>query len=94
MITKSDDVDGSVDSDNILKYSIIYEIRDAKYIEEKKTQLLYVNTQIKEKKINSIMYLSSQMNIIIENLVHKLGLKIENHLQPYPLDWVDNDTKS
>jgi hypothetical protein len=35
----------------------------------------------------------SQVNLISESIVKKLGLKIEPHKKPYPLGWVQKDTQ-
>ena len=44
-------------------------------------------------KIDTLFDSGSQVNLISEAIVKRLGLKMEPHPKPYPLGWVQNDTQ-
>jgi hypothetical protein len=60
--------------------------------EEKEMKELFdIEIQVKKTKIDALFDFDSQANLIIENLVRKLGLEVHDHPCSYPLGWVNKD---
>jgi hypothetical protein len=57
--------------------------------EEEMTKLFHINIQVKKTKIDAMFDSDSLTNLIVVDLVIKLGLEVHNHLIPYPLGWVN-----
>lgn len=60
---------------------------------EERTQLFRIKIQAKKARVDLLFDSESQANLIVEDLVKKLGLKTYDHPHPYPLGWVHNDAK-
>jgi hypothetical protein len=56
--------------------------------ERKRNELFHINVVSKHTKIDTLFYLVSQVNLIYEALVKKMGLETKPHPKPYPLGWV------
>lgn len=63
--------------------------------EEKEfTKLFHIKIQIKKNKVDALFDFScSQVNLIGEELVSKLGLKLHDHSHPYSLGWVNKNVE-
>lgn len=48
---------------------------------------------MKHTKVETLFDLDSQVNLISESLVKKLGLETKPHLKPFPLGWVYDKAK-
>jgi hypothetical protein len=48
---------------------------------------------VKHTKVDTLFHSGSQVNIIFEAIVKKLGLKMTLHKMTYPLGWVCDDAK-
>jgi hypothetical protein len=57
------------------------------------TKLFPVMIQVKKTKVDTLFNSSSQANLTVEDLFNKLGLEVHDHPNPYPLGWVNKDTK-
>jgi hypothetical protein len=55
--------------------------------------LFHIRVVSKHTKIDTLFDLGSQVNLIYEALVKKMGLETKPHLKPYPLGWVCDKTK-
>ncbi|KAL6179143.1 hypothetical protein ACLB2K_050659 [Fragaria x ananassa] len=61
--------------------------------ENRKEQLFVVKLQVKTSLVDAIVDSRSQKNFISEALVQKLGLQMVKHPKPYPLGWIQKDTR-
>jgi hypothetical protein len=67
---------------------------DESYIDEQKRNLLFhIRVVSKHTKIDTLFDLGSQVNLISEALVKKMGLVMKQHPNPYPLGWVCDKAK-
>ena len=67
---------------------------DESYIDERKrNELFHKRVVSKHTKIDPLFDLGSQVNLISEALVKKMGLETKPHLKPYPLGWVCDKEK-
>jgi hypothetical protein len=55
------------------------------------TNLFHVNTRVKKTKIDVLFDFGSHDNLIVVDLISKLGLEVHDHPIPYPLGWVKKD---
>lgn len=56
-------------------------------------ELVHFRVISKHNKIDTLFDSGSQVNLISETIVKKLGLKTKPHEKPYPLGWVCDKTK-
>jgi hypothetical protein len=56
--------------------------------EQKRNELFHIRVLSKHTKIDTLFDPGSQVNLISEALVKKMGLETKPHLKPYPLGWV------
>jgi hypothetical protein len=61
--------------------------------QKKRSELFHVRVIVKHTKIDTLFDSGSQVNLISEAIVKKLGLKTTPHRKPYPLGWVCDDAK-
>jgi hypothetical protein len=61
--------------------------------EQKMNELFHIRVVSKHTKIDTLFDLGSQVNLIYESLVKKMGLETKPHLKPYPLGWVCDKQK-
>jgi hypothetical protein len=61
--------------------------------ERKRYELFHKRVVSKHTKIDILFDLGSQVNLIFEALVKKMGLKTKPHPKPYPLSWVCHKAK-
>jgi hypothetical protein len=61
--------------------------------EIKRNELFHIRVVSKHTKIDTLFDLGSQVNLIYEALVKKMGLEIKPHPKPYPLCWVCDKSK-
>jgi hypothetical protein len=62
-------------------------------IEKKRSELFHIRVVAKHTKVDTLFDLGSQVNLILEVIVKKLGLETILHPKPYPLCWVCDDEK-
>ena len=55
-------------------------------------KLFHIKIWIKKTKLDALFVSASHANLIVEDLVSKLGLQVHDHPSPYPLGWVNKDT--
>ena len=67
----------------------LYELSE----EDKRLQLVHIKVQAKKTKIDVLFNLRSQVNLIIEDLVKELDLETQPHTRPYPLGWMNKNTR-
>jgi len=91
MVLKCDDIEGSLDVNEKINYSTIQKVENPQDIEEKRIELFYLKIQIKKTRVDCIVDLGSQKNLILETMVSNLGLETFNHPNPYPLGWVHHN---
>ena len=91
MVIICDDIEGSLDVDERVNYSIIQKVEESQDIEEKMIQSFHLKIQIKKTKIDCIVDSGSQANLILETMVSNLGLETFNHPNSYPLGWVHHN---
>jgi hypothetical protein len=61
--------------------------------EQKKNELFHISIVSKHTNIDTLFDPSSQVNLIYEALIKKIGLEMKPHVKPYPLGWVcDKET--
>jgi hypothetical protein len=53
--------------------------------ENEMTKLFHINIQVKNTKIDALFDSGSHDNLIVADLVNKLGLEVHDHPSPYPL---------
>jgi hypothetical protein len=61
--------------------------------ERKRNELFHIRVLSKHTKIDTLFDLGSQVNLIFEALVKKMGLETKPHPKPYPLGWVCDKEK-
>ena len=61
--------------------------------QKKRSEIFHVRVIVKHTKIDTLFDSVSQVNLISEAIVKKLGLKMTPHKKPYPLGWVCEDAK-
>ena len=61
--------------------------------ERKMNELFHIRVVSKHTKIDTLFDLGSEVNLISEALVKKMGLEMKPHLKPYPLGWVCDKEK-
>jgi hypothetical protein len=61
--------------------------------ERKMNDLFHIRVVSKHTKINTLFDMGSEVNLISEALVKKMGLETKPHLKPYPLGWVCDKAK-
>jgi hypothetical protein len=61
--------------------------------ERKRNELFHIKVVSKHTKIDTLFDMDSQVNLISEALVKKMGLEMKPHLKPYPLGWVCDKAK-
>lgn len=55
--------------------------------------MFHIRVVMKHTKLETLFGPGSQVNLILESLVNKLGLETNPHLKPYPLSWVCDKSK-
>jgi hypothetical protein len=58
-------------------------------VKKEMTKLLCIKIQVKKTKVDALFDSASHDNIVVEELVSKLGLEVHDHPNPYPLGWVN-----
>jgi hypothetical protein len=61
--------------------------------ERNRNELFHIRVVSKHTKINTLFDLGSQVNLIYEALVKKMGLETKPHPKPYPIGWVCDKEK-
>jgi hypothetical protein len=61
--------------------------------ERENNELFHIRVVSKHTKIDALFDSGSQVNLISETLVKKMGLEMKPHLKPYPLGWVCDKEK-
>ena len=61
--------------------------------EKKMIGLFYVRIISQHTKIDTLFDNGSQVNLISEEIVRKLGLETKTHPMPYPLGWLQENTQ-
>ena len=61
--------------------------------EKEMTKLFHIKIQVKKTKIDALLDFGSHANLIVADLVSKLGLEVHDHPSSYPLGWVNKDAK-
>jgi hypothetical protein len=61
--------------------------------EQKRNELFHIRVVYKHTKIDMLFDLGSQVNLVSEALVKKMGLEMKPHMNPYPLGWVCDKEK-
>jgi hypothetical protein len=61
--------------------------------EQKRNVLFHIRVVSKQTNIDTLFDPGSQVNLISEALVKKMGLEMKPHLKPYPLGWVCDKEK-
>jgi len=61
--------------------------------EVKWTKFFHIRVISKYTKIGTLFESGSQINLISETIVKKLGLITKPHKKPYPLGWIHNDNQ-
>lgn len=59
-----------------------------------RNNIFHTRVEHKGKSLNLIIDNGSEMNLISQEIVHKLKLPVEKHPQPYKLSWVDDTSIS
>jgi len=59
--------------------------------EKEMTKFFHINIHVKTTKVDALFNSSSHANLIVDDLVSKLGLEVHDHPSPYPLGWVNKD---
>jgi hypothetical protein len=62
--------------------------------ERKRNGLFHIRVVSKHTKIDTLFDLGSQINLIFESLVKKMGVETKPHMNPYPLGWVYDREKN
>jgi hypothetical protein len=55
-----------------------------------RSNLFHIRVIMRHTKVDTLIDTGSQSNLISEELVKKLGLKIQMHHKPYTLKWISN----
>jgi hypothetical protein len=61
--------------------------------QKKRNELFHVGVIVKHTKVDTLFDSGSQVNLISEAIVKKLGLNTTPHKNPYTLAWVCEDAK-
>ena len=61
--------------------------------QKKRSDIFHVRVIVKHTKVDTLFYSGSQVNLIYEAIVKKLGLNMTPHKKLYPLGWVCEDAK-
>jgi hypothetical protein len=61
--------------------------------EVKRTKIFHIRVISKHTKIDNLFDSGSQVNLISEAIVKKMGLITKPHKKPYPLGWIHNDNQ-
>ena len=61
--------------------------------ERKRNEIFHIRVISKHTKIDTLFDSGSQVNLISETIVKKLGLETKPHKKPYPLGWACDKTK-
>jgi hypothetical protein len=61
--------------------------------QKKRSEIFHVRVIVKHTKVDTLFDSGSQVNLISEAIVKKLGLNTTPHKNPYPLGWVCEDAK-
>ena len=67
--------------------------KDNESYERKINELFHIRVISKHTKIDTLFDSGSQVNLISETIVKKLGLETKPHKNPYPLGWACDKTK-
>ena len=60
---------------------------------EDRVKLFHIRVIMKHTKIDTLIDNGSQSNLILEEVVKKLGLNTKMHHKPYSLNWISKDNK-
>jgi hypothetical protein len=61
--------------------------------QKKRSEIFHVRVIVKHTKVDTLFESGSQVNIISEEIVKKLGLNTTPHKNTYPLGWMCDDAK-
>jgi hypothetical protein len=90
-------VERSSNADENISYTLIQKemnLSSLDYREEKEMKnLFHIKIHVKKTKVDALFNFSSQANLIVDDIVCKLGMEFYDHLSPYPLGWVNKDAK-
>jgi hypothetical protein len=73
--------------------SVQYAILESVLDQKKRSEIFHVIVIVKHTKIDIVFDSGSQVILISESIVTKMGLKMIPHVKPYPLGWVCDDAK-
>lgn len=62
--------------------------------EKEMAKLFHINIQVKKRMVDSLLNFVSQYNLIVVDLISKIGLKVHDHPNPYPLGCVNNNVET
>jgi hypothetical protein len=79
----------TIKSNSSIQYPKLKSVID----QNKRSELFHVRVVVKHTNIDTLFDSGSQVNLISEAIVKKLGLKKTSHKKPYPLGWVCDDAK-
>ena len=90
-------LDNNSDVEERIVYSIEKKWGEPKYITSKEEmdmiKLFHIKIHVKNTKVDALFDSHSQANIILEDMVSKLGLEVHDHPHLYPLGWVNKDVE-
>ena len=61
--------------------------------DKRRSELFHIRVVSKHTKIETLFDPGSQVNLISESVVKKLGIQTKTHPKPYPLGWVCDNAK-
>jgi len=61
--------------------------------ENEMKRIIHINIQVKKTKVDTLFNSNLWVNVIVENLVIKLEFQDHDHSYPYPVGWVNKETK-
>jgi len=61
--------------------------------DKRRSELFHIRVVTKHTKVETLFVPGSQVNLISEEIVKKLGLTTRPHQKPYPLGWVSDNAK-
>jgi hypothetical protein len=61
--------------------------------QKKRSEIFHVRVIVKHTNVDTLFDSGSQVNLISEAIVKKIGLNTTPHKNPYPLGWVSDDAK-
>jgi hypothetical protein len=82
-------ISSNASSSSSIQYSNSESINDDK----KRSEIFHIRVITKHTKIDTLFDSGSQVNLISEAIVKKLGLETKPHVKPYPLGWVCENAK-